>query len=167
MDLPPEKCLVVGHFNSHSTSSGYEETNRRGEEVEEWQVEIRLLLLNDPECPHTFYSCRWKTTSTPALALPLTIFPRKPQEKYFPSSVAAITGQWNWLSTYSTDHRTPRLFSGGTINGPNRRTTQDSLTPTTKIKKRRIRRSRDLLTVSLKAITKAASATIPRGARKN
>ena len=68
MDSPLKNCLVVGDFNSHSTCWGYEETDRRGEEVEDWQVESRLLLLNDPEDPPTFYSRRWKPTSTPDLA---------------------------------------------------------------------------------------------------
>ena len=33
MNLPPENCLTVGDFNSHSTSWGYEESDRRGDEV--------------------------------------------------------------------------------------------------------------------------------------
>ena len=36
--------------------------------MEDWQVESKLLLLNDPEDPPTFYSRRWRTTSTPDLA---------------------------------------------------------------------------------------------------
>ena len=68
MNLPPEKCLTVGDFNSHSTSWGYEESDRRGDEVEDWQIENNLLLLNDPEDPPTFFSRRWISTSTPDLA---------------------------------------------------------------------------------------------------
>ena len=56
MNLPPENCLTVGDFNSHSISWGYEESDRRGDEVEDWQIENNLLLLNDPEDPPTFFS---------------------------------------------------------------------------------------------------------------
>ena len=68
MNLPHENCLTVGDFNSHSTSLGYEESDRRGDEVEHWQIENNLLLLNDPEDPPTFFSRRWISTSTPYLA---------------------------------------------------------------------------------------------------
>ena len=53
---PPENCLTDSDFNSHSTSWGYEESDRRGDEVEDWQIENNLLLLNDPEDPPTFFS---------------------------------------------------------------------------------------------------------------
>ena len=36
LEIPPENCFAVGDFNSHSTCWGYEETDRRGEEVEDW-----------------------------------------------------------------------------------------------------------------------------------
>ena len=62
MNLPPENCLTVGDFNSHSTSWGYKESDRRGDEVEDWQIENNLLLLNDPEDPPTFFSRRWITS---------------------------------------------------------------------------------------------------------
>ncbi|KAL8604433.1 hypothetical protein ACOMHN_042262 [Nucella lapillus] len=68
MDIPSENCLVVGDFNSHSTCWGYSENDRRGYEVEDWQIESNLLLLNDPEDPPTFFSRRWLTTTTPDLA---------------------------------------------------------------------------------------------------
>ena len=48
--------LAVGDFNSHSEAWGYSESDKRGEEVEDWQVDNGLLLLNDPEDPPTFYS---------------------------------------------------------------------------------------------------------------
>ena len=53
MDLPTENCMVVGDFNSHSTCWGYKETDRRGDEVEDWQIDSNILLLNDPEDPPT------------------------------------------------------------------------------------------------------------------
>ena len=36
--------------------------------MEDWQVDNKLLLLNDPEDPPTFFSRRWLTTTTPDLA---------------------------------------------------------------------------------------------------
>ena len=68
MDIPSENCLVVGDFNSHSTSWGYDVTDPRGDEVEDWQIESNMILLNDPEDPPTFFSRRWLTTTTPDLA---------------------------------------------------------------------------------------------------
>jgi len=60
--------LVVGDFNSHSQSWGYEHMDRRGEEVESWQDENKLILINRPTDPPTFYSRCWQTTSSPDLA---------------------------------------------------------------------------------------------------
>ena len=36
MNIPPENYLVVGDFNSHSICWGYDVTDRRGDEVEDW-----------------------------------------------------------------------------------------------------------------------------------
>ena len=68
MNLPPKNCLTDGDFKSHPTSWGYEESDWRGDEVEDWQIENNLLLLNDPKDPPTFFSRRWISTSTPDLA---------------------------------------------------------------------------------------------------
>ena len=59
---------MLGDFNSHSEAWGYSEADRRGEEVEDWQIDNKLLLLNDPDDPPTFFSRRWRTTTTPDLA---------------------------------------------------------------------------------------------------
>ena len=56
---------IVGDFNNHSQSWGYQHMDRRGEEVENWQDENHLLLINSPSDQPTFYSRRWHTTSTP------------------------------------------------------------------------------------------------------
>ena len=61
--------IIVGDFNSHSQSWGYQHMDRRGEEVENWQDDNRLLLINSPSDQPTFYSRRWHTTSTPDIAL--------------------------------------------------------------------------------------------------
>ena len=60
--------LACGDFNSHSQSWGYDHMDARGEEVESWQDENNLLLINQASDPPTFYSRSWHTTSTPDLA---------------------------------------------------------------------------------------------------
>ena len=61
--------VIVGDLNSHSQSWGYQHMDRRGEEVENWQDENRLFLINSPSDQPTFYSRRWHTTSTPDIVL--------------------------------------------------------------------------------------------------
>ena len=79
--VPSQNCLAVGDFNSHSTSWGYGETDRRGDEAEDWQIENNMLLLNDPEDPPTFFSRRWISTSTPDLAFATEDLSRKNNRK--------------------------------------------------------------------------------------
>lgn len=64
-----ENTIVCGDFNSHSQSWGYEQMDRRGEELENWQDDNGLILINQPTDPPTFYSRAWHTTSTPDIAL--------------------------------------------------------------------------------------------------
>ena len=64
-----ENWMIVGDFNSHSPSWGYPSINAKGEEVEHWIVSNRLVLINTPTDPPTFYSRVWKTTSTPDIAI--------------------------------------------------------------------------------------------------
>ena len=68
MKLPDSQRLVLEDFNSHSEAWGYPEADRRGEEVEDWQVDNKLLLLNGTDDPPTFFSRRWLTSTTPDLA---------------------------------------------------------------------------------------------------
>ena len=63
-----ETFLACGDFNSHSQSWGYDHIDHRGEEIENWQDENNLLLINHPSDAPTFYSRSWHTTSTPDLA---------------------------------------------------------------------------------------------------
>ena len=46
--------LAVGDFNSHSQSWGYNHLDNRGEEVEKWQDDNNLILLNKPTDQATF-----------------------------------------------------------------------------------------------------------------
>ena len=64
----PDSFLIVGDFNSHSQSWGYDHADVRGEELEDWQDEHRLLLVNDPDDTPTFFHRGWRTCSTPDLA---------------------------------------------------------------------------------------------------
>ena len=64
-----EDWMIVGDFNSHSPSWGYPSFDAKGEEVEHWIVSNRLVLINTPTDPPTFYSRVWKTTSTPDIAI--------------------------------------------------------------------------------------------------
>ena len=77
MELPESQCLVTGDFNSHSEAWGYDEADKRGEEVEDWQVDNNLLLLNDPDDQSTFFSRRWLTNTTPDLAFATNDIARK------------------------------------------------------------------------------------------
>ena len=43
--------MVVGDFNSHSQSWGYIEAERRGQEVEDLQINSKLQLLNKADDP--------------------------------------------------------------------------------------------------------------------
>ncbi|KAK3802135.1 hypothetical protein RRG08_050021 [Elysia crispata] len=67
LNAEAENCVVLGDFNSRSTSWGYDDTDTRGDEVEDWQIDNNMILLNMPEDTPTFYSRRWMTTSTPDL----------------------------------------------------------------------------------------------------
>ncbi|XP_070209766.1 uncharacterized protein [Littorina saxatilis] len=159
--------LVLSMYRSHSTCWGYEETDRRGEEVEDWQIDAQMILLNDPEDPPTFFSRRWLSTSTPDLAFATDDLSKK--------TTRGILSQLG-----GSDHRPVKLA----INLQYR--PQNSTTfPRWNYKKADwniFASLTDLYTRGLKtddlninrvtrnfnqAILKAASETIPRGARKN
>ena len=48
-------CIIVGDFNSHSQSWGYNHIDNRGEEIEDWHDENNLTLINRPNDAATFY----------------------------------------------------------------------------------------------------------------
>ena len=68
IQVPDSGLLITGDFNSWSQSWGYNRLDKRGEEVEAWQDEHHLILVNDPTDPPTFYSRRWKSNTTPDMA---------------------------------------------------------------------------------------------------
>ena len=61
--------IIMGDFNSHSQSWGYDDIDARGEEIEAWQDDNNLTLINQPYDTPTFYFKCWPTTSTPNIAL--------------------------------------------------------------------------------------------------
>ena len=69
INVKSENFIIVGDFNSHSQSWGYNHIYNRGEEIEDWQDENNLTLINRPNDAPTFYSRVWHTTSTPDIAL--------------------------------------------------------------------------------------------------
>ena len=52
-DLPH---IVIGDFNSHSTSWGYDTTYNNGEAVEQWADSCDLTLIHDAKLPKSFNS---------------------------------------------------------------------------------------------------------------
>ena len=167
MDIPKENCLIAGDFNSHSTCWGYEETDRRGDEVEDWQIENNMLLLNDPEDPPTFFSRRWISTSTPDLAFATEDISKKTTRKVL-SQLA------------NSDHRPVLLAINLQFKPENPKTfprwnyrkadwerfshLSDEYCKKVKTNDYNINRANRELT---QCILKTASKTIPRGARKN
>ena len=61
--------IIMGGFNSHSQSWGYDHIDARREELEAWQDDNNLTLINQPYDTPTFYSRYWHTTSLPNIAL--------------------------------------------------------------------------------------------------
>ena len=52
--------IVIGYFNSHSTSWGYNTADNNGEAVEQWADSCDLTLIHDAKLPKLFNSARWK-----------------------------------------------------------------------------------------------------------
>ncbi|XP_050066097.1 uncharacterized protein LOC126555181 [Aphis gossypii] len=59
--------IVVGDFNSHSTTWGYKENDENGDLVESWAEAWLLTLIHDPKLPPSFNSGRWKRGYNPDL----------------------------------------------------------------------------------------------------
>ena len=64
-----DKLLIVGDFNGRSPSWGYEDKNTRGEIIEDWMLENKLVLINSPDDKPSCLSRAWNTTSHPDLAM--------------------------------------------------------------------------------------------------
>ena len=61
--------IIVGDFNGHSLSWGYDTLENRGEEIVDWLIDNQLVLSNQPDDKPSYYSRAWKKTSTPDLVM--------------------------------------------------------------------------------------------------
>ena len=61
--------IVIGDFNSHNTSLGYDTTDNNGEAVEQWAVSCYLIHIHDAKLPKSFNSARWKNGYDPNLII--------------------------------------------------------------------------------------------------
>ena len=59
--------IVIGDFNSHSTTWGYTNTDNEGEAVEQWADSCDFTLIHDAKLPKSFNSARWKKGYNPDL----------------------------------------------------------------------------------------------------
>ena len=167
METPSENCIVLGDLNSHSTTWGYEENDKRGDEVEDWQIETDLLLLNDPEDPPTYFSRRWLTTTTPDIA-------------FATNNIAAKTSRIVLNQLAGSDHKPVLLSIDLNHNAKDVKTIPrwnykkadwekfsyltEKYTQAIAANNSNINRSSSAFD---SGVLKAAAETIPRGARKN
>lgn len=57
--------FIIGDFNSHHTSWGYDLTDNNGHKVELWAESNRITLIHDPKLPPSFNSGRWRKGYNP------------------------------------------------------------------------------------------------------
>ena len=55
-----QQQVIIGDFNSHSSTWGYAMTNTDGELREDWAENQRLNLIHDHKIPSSFNSGRWR-----------------------------------------------------------------------------------------------------------
>ena len=55
IEVSDTNFLIAGDFNSRSQSWGYDTMDPRGKDIEDWQDENKLILVNDPTEQDTFY----------------------------------------------------------------------------------------------------------------
>ncbi|RUS68475.1 hypothetical protein EGW08_023763 [Elysia chlorotica] len=167
MQTQDSKCLIVGDFNSHSEAWGYKEADRRGEEVEDWQVDNGLILLNDPDDPPSFFSRRWLSCTSPDLA-------------FATNDISRIATRTVLNQLGGSDHRPIKIsldlnFKPQTTNALPRwnykKANWEKYTALMDEYSLKINNKRQNLNKKIKAfnevILKAAQKSIPRGARKN
>ena len=167
MHLQQSRCIILEDFNSHSETRRYEEADRRGEEVEDWQVDNGLVLLNDPDDRPTFFSRQWLSSATPDLA-------------FATSDLSRMASRTVSNQLGGSDHKPVKISLDLQY-----RTQKTSTFPRWNYKKanwerfsklvdqftQKINNKRQNLNTKIKtfnqAVLKAAQESIPRGARKN
>ena len=157
---------MLGDFNSHSDRWGYDHTDSRGDEVEDWEIDNNLYLINRADDPPTFYSRRWLTTSTPDLGFTTYDLAPKIERSVLPQLAGSdhkpikLSLQLN--SAPPTTNPLPR-WNYKRANWESFRAMTDQLcninTHHKKVNK--------MYTEFNAAVLKSAKATIPRGARRN
>ena len=167
MNIPGENCIVLGDLNSHSTSWGYNENDRRGDEVEDWQIETDLLLLNDPEDPPTYFSRRWLTTTTPDIAFATNDLATKTSRVVL--SQLAGSDHKPVLLSIDLNHKTKDVepiarWNYKKADWEKFSSLTDKYTQPITANNSNINRPSSAFD---KAVLKAATETIPRGARRN
>ena len=75
--------IVIGDFNSHSTTWGYTTTYDNGEAVEQWAYSCNLTLIHNAKLPKSFNSERWKRGYNPDLI-------------FVSESIANMCGNQSW-----------------------------------------------------------------------
>ena len=99
--------IVIGDFNSHSTTWGYNTTDDNGEAVEEWADSDDLTLIHDANLPKSFNSAAWKKGYNPdpicALVEPVVVLPGTPFRRRFNPRKADWIGYATELDKLITD----------------------------------------------------------------
>ena len=165
--LQDEKCIVVGDFNSHSPSWGYQNLDARGEEVENWITENKLQLIYDEESPDTFFSRAWKTTSNPDLIFVtedlVSQTTREVNDQLAGSDHRPVSVRINEELTHTENSTVPR-WNYKKANWGKFSNLTDTMTKNIKCRSKKIDKSAKEFT---DAVLKAAIESIPRGARKH
>ena len=63
-----QQQVIIGYFNSHSSTLGYATTNIDGELVDDWAENQRLSLIHDHNLPSSFNSGRWRRGYNPDIS---------------------------------------------------------------------------------------------------
>ena len=167
IDVPDDGCLIFGDFNSHSQSWGYDEMDHRGEEVENWQIDWNLQLLNDPDDQDTFYSRRWRTTKTPDLGFATDdvakCTTRTVQEQLAGSDPRPVMFTVE-LNTNRSSSYVPPHWNFKNANWCKFASRSDVLTTGLNVNTRQIDKANKAFT---EAILTTAQECIPRGSRSN
>ncbi|GFR94977.1 RNA-directed DNA polymerase from mobile element jockey [Elysia marginata] len=162
-----DRCFVVGDFNSHSPSWGYENQDARGEEVQDWQTNMSLLLLNSPEDPRTFYSRSWMPTSTPDLAFATEYIAlkttRQVMDQLGGSDHKPVLLRVEMNTARNATSTLPR-WNYKKANWDHFTALTDELALSINARSKNTNRGAKAIT---EAIIKSAKKAIPRGARKN